>query len=139
MTNDSLINVQSIAECSPWNILQYFWPGLSDYWPWKPICGLFESDCFTQVSLYMPWRIWIGGHAMETILKCDQFVLYRTFHYYRIYYVGMVHYSLQPVISTTPRKWFWWHFLLMLGIHDRNILWGMTKCPRVDATSETSN
>ena len=27
----------------------------------------------------------------------------------------------------------------MLGIHARNILWGMTKCPRVDATSETSN
>ena len=29
--------------------------------------------------------------------------------------------------------------LLMLGIHARNILWGMTKCPRVDDTSETSN
>ena len=27
----------------------------------------------------------------------------------------------------------------MLGIHGRNILWGMTKCPRVDDTSETSN
>ena len=30
-------------------------------------------------------------------------------------------------------------FLLMLGIHARNILWGMTKCPRVDDTPETSN
>ena len=30
-------------------------------------------------------------------------------------------------------------FLLMLGIHARTILWGMTKCPRVNATSETSN
>ena len=27
-------------------------------------------------------------------------------------------------------------FLLMLGIHARNILWGMTKCPKVDDTSE---
>ena len=27
----------------------------------------------------------------------------------------------------------------MLGIHARNILWGMTKCPRVDDTSKTSN
>ena len=26
----------------------------------------------------------------------------------------------------------------MLGIHARNTLWGMTKCPRVDATSENS-
>ena len=30
-------------------------------------------------------------------------------------------------------------FLLMLGIHAINTLWGMTKCPRVDATSETLN
>ena len=30
-------------------------------------------------------------------------------------------------------------FLLMLGIHARNILLGMTKCPRVDDMSETSN
>ena len=30
-------------------------------------------------------------------------------------------------------------FLLMLGIHAENILWGMTKCPRADDTSETSN
>ena len=27
----------------------------------------------------------------------------------------------------------------MLSIHARNILWGMTKCSRVDATSDTSN
>ena len=27
----------------------------------------------------------------------------------------------------------------MLGIHARNILCGMIKCPRVDAMSETSN
>ena len=49
------------------------------------------------------------------------------------------HISLQPIISKTPRKWFWWHILLMLGIHARITLCGMTKCPRVDATSETSN
>ena len=48
-------------------------------------------------------------------------------------------YSLPPIISKAPRKWFWWHFLLMLGIHARIILWGMTKCPRVDAKSEISN
>ena len=27
----------------------------------------------------------------------------------------------------------------MLDIHARNVLWGMTKCPRADAKSETSN
>ena len=40
MTNDSLMKVESIAECSTWSILQYFWPALSDNWSWKPIFGL---------------------------------------------------------------------------------------------------
>ena len=52
MTNDSLMKVQSIAECSPWSILQYFWPALSDNWSGKPISGLFESGHFRQVLLY---------------------------------------------------------------------------------------
>ena len=35
------MKVESIAECSPWSILQYFWPALSDNWSWKTIFGLF--------------------------------------------------------------------------------------------------
>ena len=53
MTNGSLMQVKSIAECSPLSILQYFWPALSNNWSWKPIFGLFESGCFTQVLLYV--------------------------------------------------------------------------------------
>ena len=30
MTNGNLMKVKNIAECSPWSILQYFWPALSD-------------------------------------------------------------------------------------------------------------
>ena len=41
MTNDSLMKFKSNAECSPWSILQYLWPALSDNWSWKPIFGLF--------------------------------------------------------------------------------------------------
>ena len=52
MTNGSLMKVESIADYSPWSILQYFWPALSDNWSWKPIFGLFEDDHFTQVLLY---------------------------------------------------------------------------------------
>ena len=47
------MKVKSIAECSLWSILQYFWPALSDNWSWKPIFGLFESGRFTQVLLYV--------------------------------------------------------------------------------------
>ena len=31
------MKVESIVECSPWSILQYFWPALSDTWSWEPI------------------------------------------------------------------------------------------------------
>ena len=47
------MKVKSIAECSKESILQYFWPTLSNNWSWKQIFGLFESDCFTQVLLYI--------------------------------------------------------------------------------------
>ena len=44
----------------------------------------------------------------------------------------------QPLYSR-GKELVWANFLLMLGIHARNVLWGMTKCPRADATSESSN
>ena len=47
------MKVESIAECSSWSILQYFWPAISDNWSWKLIICLFESDHFTQVLLYL--------------------------------------------------------------------------------------
>ena len=59
MTNGSLMKVKSIAECSPWSILQYFLPALSDNWSLKPIFGLFESGCFTQVL----------GNRFEIVVK----------------------------------------------------------------------
>ena len=57
MTNGSLMKVESIAECSPWRILQYFWPTLTDYWSWKPIFGLFENGRFRQVLLYILYNM----------------------------------------------------------------------------------
>ena len=56
MTNGSLLNVESIAECSP---------ASSDNWSWKPIFGLFESRCFTQVVLYYK-QYGGGGCVMVT-------------------------------------------------------------------------
>ena len=47
------MKVESIAECSPLSILQYFWIALSDNLSWKPICGHFESGRLTQVLLYI--------------------------------------------------------------------------------------
>ena len=51
MENGSLMKVESIAECSPWSILQYFWPALSGYRSWKPVFVFFLSDRLRQVLL----------------------------------------------------------------------------------------
>ena len=51
MANGSLMKVESIAECSPWSILQYFWPALSDNWSWKQILDFFLSGPLRQVLL----------------------------------------------------------------------------------------
>ena len=56
MTNGSLMKVKSIAECSPWSILQYFWPALSHNRSWKPIFGLLFvwplKTGFTAVTFF---------------------------------------------------------------------------------------
>ena len=72
MTNGSYMKVKSIAECSPWSILQYFWPTLSDNWSWKPISGLFESGRLTQVLLYSKRKqpqYFVTNENMDLLLK----------------------------------------------------------------------
>ena len=58
MTNGILMKLKSIAECSHWSILQYFWPALSDIRSWKPIFGVhFEwllKTGFTVV-IFVPY------------------------------------------------------------------------------------
>ena len=43
---------QSIAECSPWSILQYFRPSLSYYFSFISLFSLFLSGRFRQVLQY---------------------------------------------------------------------------------------
>ena len=49
MGNGSLMEVESIAEGSPWSILQHLWPALSDNQYWKPMFGVLLSDRLRQV------------------------------------------------------------------------------------------
>ena len=48
MRNGGLMKVENIAEYSPWSILQYFWPALSDNQYWKPILVFFLSGRLRQ-------------------------------------------------------------------------------------------
>ena len=47
------MKVESIANCSPWSILQYFWPALSNIRYWKTIfCVLFEWPLKTGFTVF---------------------------------------------------------------------------------------
>ena len=51
-TNFHLLQVKSIAECSPWSILQYFRPSLSYHLSIRFLFCLFLSGRLRQVLLY---------------------------------------------------------------------------------------
>ena len=67
-TNYCLMQVKSIAECSPWSILQYFRPSLGCHLSLILLFCLFLSSCFTQILLYGPQceKTCLGGVANNT-------------------------------------------------------------------------
>ena len=47
------MQVKIIAECSPWSILQYFWPPLSYHLPWRPFfLSIFEWPLKTGFTVF---------------------------------------------------------------------------------------
>ena len=56
------MKVESIAECSPWSILQYFWPAFSDNWS-------FLSGRLRQVLLYNQQSIYIYAYKCQCVGK----------------------------------------------------------------------
>ena len=66
MANGSLMKVESISECSPWSILQYFWPALSDNQTWKTILVFFFSGPLRQVLLY--WKFAYIKASLDIVL-----------------------------------------------------------------------
>ena len=66
MTNGSLMKVKSIAEFSPWSILQYFWPALSDNRSWKPIFGIFVWPLKTGFT------VWASLQDFGTYYTCPK-------------------------------------------------------------------
>ena len=55
--NYCLMQVENIAECSKGSILQYFRSSLSYHLSLRSLFCLFLSGCFTQILLYMNFRI----------------------------------------------------------------------------------
>ena len=67
-TNGSLMKVESIAECSPWSILQNFWLSLSDNRSWKPFLVFFEWPLKTGFTVQC---IWIPFLFRALVQQCD--------------------------------------------------------------------
>ena len=67
MTNESLMKVKIIAECSPWSILQYISPALSDNWSCKTMFGLFGELPFYS-GLTSKYTICIYPFQPETFM-----------------------------------------------------------------------
>ena len=62
MTNGSLMKAESIAECSPWSILQNFWPALSY------IIGLENQfSVFLRVAVLhrLYGSAWLSGRVLQ--------------------------------------------------------------------------
>ena len=72
-TNNHLIQIKSIAECSEGSILQYFRPSLSYHLSLRPLFCLFLSGRFTQVLLYVLLHSFICplqiGYEAEELAK----------------------------------------------------------------------
>ena len=94
------MKVESIAECPPWHILQYFWPALSDNWAWKPIFGLSENDRFTQVLVYVSELFSIFLSKRRAISLSLQ-----------LYSISIDNYTCQHFDKKREEKLFRWLFL----------------------------
>ena len=115
--------------------------------------SITSDNCWASwglpVTLPTEFSIW-DSQPLKILIVCFKrlyILIYAKFYLDTITYVEVtLHsqhlffiYSQPGIICTMLRNTFWWHFLLMLGIHARNVLCDITNCTSVDATSESSN
>ena len=75
-TDYRLIQVKSIAECSPWSILQYFQPSLSYHLPLRPLFCLFLSGRLRQVLL-CTFNFRVQGYSQYLVKHTEQEAAHR--------------------------------------------------------------
>ena len=77
MTDGSLMKVETIAECSPWSIMQYFWPALSYNWSWNQFSVFYLSGHLRQVLLCL----FKEGADTDSMIKRDNGFVSTAFKY----------------------------------------------------------
>ena len=101
------MKVKSIAECSPWSILQYVWHALSDNW------SSFFSSCFRKVYCIISSQC---TYAYKCLCQC----------------VGKVHYQMSTVVSLIclgpSFQKMTLHFLLHRSLRPTNLEKNLKRC-----------
>ena len=149
MTNSSLMKVKSIAECSPWSILQYFWPALSNESVFKTNFGLlFEWPLMTDftVSLSSVARIYIQSYnsqdrplymferSQAIISKKYCFFLCRSFLSWGTVQTpdAMQHHAAFNLGLSCLSKYLFWDFLFLQRVNVQLLvnLWDQVRFPQ---------
>ena len=104
-----------------------------------PLCEVSAAtaSCTQKSTFNQPHaqiRGMTAGHSMalHSVVKGTLEFVYHLQH-------PSAYNSQSGIICTMLRNTFWWHFLLMLVIHARCVLWDITNCARVDATSKSAD
>ena len=134
-------------------------------WSWRYNCLKVWTTTDNRALLYYKLTLWAFGSGELKMLYFFQYIHWKRMKYscpkkfsgryvgqrfclfhgktvtpFSMNVVSLAHHISQPgIICTMLRNTFWWHFLLMLGIHARHVLWDIANCARVDATSESSD
>ena len=127
MTNGSLMKDQRIAECSPWSILQCFWPALSYNWSWhralKRILKTGVQDSHLAKSRSPTGK---SGSPTPKKLESHQFVhIVYLFHFSRKWYIWIIFrstdfnpLSINRLFLLNKNKIFWYYiFSCNLNTH----------------------
>ena len=85
------MKVERIAECSPWSILQYFWPALSDN-----CFFFFLSGHLRQILLYNQQSIYI--YAYKCLCQCVGKVYYPNVKLWLAWYAWAHRFRKWPTI-----------------------------------------
>ena len=75
-----------LCQYTPWIMLQYFWPALSDNRSWKPIFGLFESGRFRQGFFSVENWWYRDSKPFSTKRNCDP-VKKKTVNIFEMYFL----------------------------------------------------
>ena len=124
MTNGSLMKVESIAECSLWSILQYFWPALSDDWSWIKlyfICIIYDK--YTKqhrIQHYNTIYHYTNGiqKKVKWLIFLEQLVLKTNF---RSFWEWLFYTGFTVLLNTLPTGDVCWWSLQIVRIHSESI------------------